>query len=298
MDDWIVIANPTAGRGRCARGLPAALAALAERGVRAEVLTTEHAGDGVRLAGVAHERGYRRVLVAGGEGTVNEVLNGLAKTNALGEHTLGTIPLGTGNSFLADFGLQDVGAAVERIAAGDASPCDAMACEFDAGGSPRWVLNNVLFGFGADVGDLMNRRLKPLGTFGYTAGVLVELARFRRRRFSIHTDAGEVSGEYAIISVANSQYTGGNMQISPGALVDDGLLDAVTVGSMSRIGLLRAFPLVFRGAHLDHPKVDLTRTQRVRVESDVAVPVLVDGDVAGVTPVTVTVFPAALQVIR
>ena len=237
---------------------------------------------------------------------MNEVLNGIARAGALAEATLGTIPLGTGNSFLADFGLQSIEAMIERIASGaDGSPTDLMRCRFARGNDvegwlvdERLALNNLIVGFGADVGSLMNRRLKFLGKFGYTAGVMIELARLNPPSMTVEVDGSAADGTMTMVNVGNSQYTGGNMQIAPDAIVDDGLLDVIAIGPLSRLKLVAAFRLIFTGAHVDHPAVNVTKGRSVRIAAERPLPLLMDGDCIGATPVEIEVAPCALKVLR
>jgi len=301
MDEWFAIANPTAGHGQCGRRLSEALEQMRSRGISVRAETTSFAGHGVDLAREALRRGHSKLLAIGGEGTVNEVLNGIgAEGRTGGDVTLATLPLGTCNSFLRDFGILDVDAAIDRIAAGAAPPCDVLACRISVDGAQagRWALNNVIIGFGADVGALMNRRLKVLGRLGYTVGVLVTLARLRPPVMNVQLDGMRAHRRITMINVGNSQFTGATMHISPGALVDDGILDVLVIDRLNRRELLHAFPLIFTGEHLRDPHIRLVKGPRVRVEAERTLPLLIDGDVIGTTPVEIEVLPRVIRFVR
>lgn len=297
---WVLIANPIAGHGRCAREVDAAHRLLRERGIAADLVLTGMPGDGVRQGRIAAEQGYRGIIVAGGEGTVNEVINGLASVADTREFTFATLPLGTSNSFLRDFSLRKVDDAVDRIASGLAAPCDLLECTLAVAGEPvrRLVLNNIIVGFGADVGDFMNRRLKFLGHRGYSLGVAVQVIRLRRPEMCIEVDGKPVSQCYTMINIGNSQYTGGTMRISPTSKVDDGLLEVLSVYRLSRVELLRAFPKIFTGDHLGHKKIRVEQGNSVAVTCEKPLPVLIDGDILGATPMQVTVLPNAIRFVR
>lgn len=298
--DWVIIANPVAGKGRRMRGLGAAVDTLKRHGIGVEVVWTRAPGDGRACAYEAAERGHTRIAIAGGDGTANEVLNGLADTGRLSDYTITTLPFGTANSFLRDFAMNDPNEAVNRIIRGDARPCDLLRCTIQRDGAPteHWVLNNIIVGFGADVGALMNRRLKPLGHRGYSIGVFTEVIRLNPPTLSVTVDDTLHERRMTMLNIANSQYTGGTMHISPGALVDDGFLDVLLIDKLTRLELLRQFPLIFSGRHVNRPKIALTQATRCTVNAGRPMPLLIDGEVVGTTPLSVQVVPNALRFVR
>ena len=101
-----------------------------------------------------------------------------------------------------------------------------------------------------------------------------------------------------LCAVANAQSYGGGMRIAPDAQLDDGLLDLCIIGEASRGEFLRAFPRVFKGTHVFHPKVSMLRASRLRIESSPPLPVLSDGEIVGQTPFEVQILPGALWVMR
>lgn len=297
---WAAIVNPSAGHGRCGKKASRSLDLLDEAGLEVDRLVTERPGHATELVSRAIRNGIRNVIALGGDGTANEVVNGITGSAHPEEITLATLPLGTGNSFLADFDMQDIGAAIDRLLAGTAPPTDLLRCTLHVDGVPteRWVLNNIIVGFGADVGALMNRRLKPLGEMGYSIGVLLELARLRPPRMRISIDGRTHERPFTMINVGNSQYTGGNMRISPLSQVDDGFFDLLLAERMTRLQLIRVFPRIFRGTHLKNERITTEKGTSLSVETDRPLPVLIDGDIAGTTPISVELVPRALRVVR
>ena len=300
MKRWMAIINPAAGHGRCGKLAEHYLDILRDRGLSIDSRCTGAPGDAVEMTREALAAGENCLIALGGDGTANEVVNGIARHAPEGTATLATLPLGTGNSFLADFGMQEIDAALDRIAAGRASPCDLLRCTITEGSQVRehWSLNNVVVGFGADVGDLMNRRLKRFGQFGYTLGVMLEVARLNPPAMRLSIDGQEEERCITMINIGNSQYTGGNMRISPTSIVDDGLADVVTVEKLTRRQLLRAFGMIFDGRHIEHPLVNVVRCRHVSISAERPLPLLFDGDVVGTTPLEVEVVPGALRVVR
>ncbi|OQB42550.1 MAG: Diacylglycerol kinase [Candidatus Latescibacteria bacterium ADurb.Bin168] len=297
---WLAIVNPAAGGGKCAERIGDAVDELRWRGLAVTTRFTTKPGEATSLAAEGIAEGYTRIMAVGGDGTVNEVVNGIAKTRADGTITLATLPLGTSNSFLRDFNQQKLPDAIARITAGTAPPCDLVRCRILVDGIPteRWFINNVIVGFGANVGDTMNRRLKFMGKHGYSVGVFIEVARLKTPVMKITVDGVSQSGPVTMVNIGNSQFTGGVMHISPGALVDDGLFDVVTIGKLSRTGLLLAFPRIFNGTILSHPRITHAKGKKLTLETDGSLPVLFDGDIAGTTPLEAELVPGAILVIR
>jgi diacylglycerol kinase (ATP) len=152
-------------------------------------------------------------------------------------------------------------------------------------------------GFDAIVADRVNQSFRRLhGTTAFVAAILRELPAFRPARLRLTLDGETRDLRAVMVSVANAQSYGGGMRIAPNAQLDDGLFDVCIIGDAGRLEFLRVFPTVFRGAHVSHPKVSLVRARRVVVESDPPLPVLIDGEVVGATPVTFDLLPKAMAV--
>lgn len=293
----LVILNPAAGGGRSGRQAPAILDALRAEGMDLEVVRTERPGHASELAAVAWERGERRFVVAGGDGTAGEVLNGvLPAALSAGERPwLGFLPLGTGNSFLKDFGPGDMDHALAALRQDRARACDAVRLVY-AGGE-RYFTNIVSMGFAAEVARVTNRHLKPLGALGYLVGVFLTTLAMRTHRLPYRVDDGPLrDGPLTMLNLCNSQYTGGNMHMAPGADTADGLLDLVHVGVMGRASLLATLPRIFTGTHVEHAAVSVLRGRVLHFEVEGEVPVTVDGESLELRPVRVEVLPGALEV--
>lgn len=292
----LAIVNPAAGGGRCGKRAPEAIADLRSRGVAVDVRETERPGDATRIAEAAWRDGTRDFLSVGGDGTTWEIVNGLyphATTDTTPR--LGFLPLGTGNSFLRDFTNDGPRYAADAIADGRTRPCDVIRATHTDGAF--FYTNLLSIGFTADVGGLVNRRLKAFGEAGYGLGVAWEVARLRPRPMPHVLDDGVPRTDPVVfLSFNNSKFTGGQMMMAPHADCADGLIECVTVGAMGRLTLLRTFPKIFKGTHLTHPAVQEERASRVRFELDGPVDVMVDGEVLAAQLTELDVLPHALQV--
>jgi diacylglycerol kinase (ATP) len=294
---FVAIVNPAAGGGRCGRHAEAELNRLRESGLQVEMRTTSSPGDGTVLVRNAYAEGYRNFIAVGGDGTCFEVLNGLfpEALNASTRVSIGFLPLGTGNSFLRDFTDDGAEYSFQSLVEGKRRPCDVIQLTHRDG--VLHFMNLMSLGFVAEVGALTNRRFKRLGQFGYILGVLSKVARLQSSSFPMRVDDGAVEGdEVTFISVNNSRYTGGKMMMAPNADISDGEADLIRVGEMGRFGLLRTFPKIFKGTHVDHPSASQSRVRTIDFDLSSEVDVMIDGEVLRLLPRRIEVLPRALDV--
>lgn len=293
---FVVVVNGAAGGGRCRSRFDRAYAELAELGLPMEVHFTEGPGHARELAREHWAQGARRFLSVGGDGTLFEVLDGLLAVCGEERPVLGVLPLGTGNSFLRDFGIADEREALLALARGRRRPCDAIALRHQRG--THHFVNLFAVGFAAEAGELTNRRFKPLGAAGYALAVAATVARLGYQVDPVRVDGGTLDvGPRTFLAVCNSRFTGGKMMMAPRARPDDGLLDVVRCGPMRRGELLTAFPRIFRGTHLELPQIDYAQGQCVEFEQPREQPVMLDGEVLRLAPCELRVRPSCWEVI-
>ena len=292
---YYAIVNRAAGGGRCARQAPAELASLERRGVTLEVVFTEGRRHATALAKRAAEEGRRRFLSVGGDGTAAEVVNGLVNAGVSQECELAMLPLGTGNSFLRDFGITDTQAAANAIARGEAAPVDVLRLTHEGG--VIHFINTMGTGFVARAGELTNKRFKSLGSAGYVAAVLICVARLEYEDNTLRYDGVTDDARTVLTSFSNSQYTGGSMRMAPDARPTDGVLDVVRAGPLGRGALVAAFGRIFSGTHTDLDEVWTHQVERVEFMNPSWQAVLIDGDLFHLTPLSVDVLPGALRLV-
>ncbi len=291
----LVILNPVAGNGRAQRA--AQRIAAAARSAGATFVETQARGHGTELAAGAADGGYRRVVAVGGEGTVQEIANGLVAGG--GVITLGIVPGGNGNDLARALGLpRDPVAALAVALHGAAEPMDVGLATGSRGS--RIFVDAAGIGFDAGIAARMagSRQRWQRGRAGYLLTTLDELRRYRNSRVRIAVD-GAPAAERMILfaAVANGAWYGGGMHIAPGARLDDGSLDLCLVGDLSRLAALGQLPGLYRGTHVRHPAVSMTRVRAVELEAvDSDVPVHLDGEPFGSLPLRIEVRPAALTV--
>ena len=297
---FLAIINPAAGGGRCRKLVGPALERLRSGGIALETVETGAAGDATRIARDAYARGYRKFLAVGGDGTSYEVVNGLfpdALTTAGEQPTLGFLPLGTGNSFLRDFGDQGVEHAMGALLGRRSRACDVLRLTHRDG--VLYYINLLSVGFSADVNILRQRRFSNSGQVGYWVSILLGLAQLKRRPFPVRVaGASEFDRRPCLfLSFNNSKFTGGTMMIAPAAATDDGLIDFVRWGPIGRAGLVRNLGGLYDGTHVRHPLAESRKTPRVEFDLDGPTDVMVDGEALTVRCEVIDVLPSALRVV-
>lgn len=300
---FLAIVNPAAGGGRCGRMAQDALAGLRSARLAIDVAETTGPGQATTLARDAYARGCRRFIAVGGDGTACEIVNGLFPEAASGSSavagerpSLGFLPLGTGNSFLRDFTDRGAEHSARAITESRRRACDVLRLHHAAG--DLYFINLLSMGFAADAAVAANRYFKPLGSFGYILGVLLCLARLRRRAFPLRADNDEDLDRRRclFLSFNNSKFTGGRMMIAPQASTDDGLIEYVRWGPVGRLQLLANFSALFDGSHIAHPQASRRAVRHVEFQLDAPVDVMVDGETLTLDCRRIDVLPAALDV--
>jgi diacylglycerol kinase (ATP) len=299
----LVIANSKSRSRAIARRFASLEAKLRSALGPLDVEWTRAPRDAERIAREGVRSGIERVIVAGGDGTLNEVVTGLLSAQ-LGDYAaIGLLPLGTASDFSRGLGQRPgVDAAIERLAAGKTSRVDAGRVTYrsDEGREATGYFANIAsFGLSSVVGDLVNRSSKVLGgRMSYMIGTVRGVARYRSDPVSISVDGALVfDGSLSVAAVANGPYFGGGMRIAPNARIDDGVFDWVIVPGMSRFSLLRKFPTLYSGSHIRDPKI-LQGRGRVIEASGSAGPIRldVDGESLGVLPARFELIPSAITV--
>ncbi len=290
----VLIVNPTAGRGQAGKSVRRIAAKLREYdGLLNPVWRyTKARGDAEHMARDAANKGASLVVAVGGDGTLHETMNGLMGTDAV----LGLIPFGTGNDFARALGVyNNLDRACAAVAQGETKWVDVGVIDGRGTGGPRRFLVLSGTGYDARTAQTVNNGIRFLsGAPAYIWGAILTLRTFVPFHLTLVTDGMERRTNAMFVSVANTPTTGGGMKIAPQAAIDDGLLDICLVGSLSQAALLRQMPNVFAGTHIHHPAVTMLRASQITLDADPPQPLLIDGEVLGTTPATVTVLPRAL----
>lgn len=304
IENVLVVVNPASGGGRTGRDWPAAAAALRGAGLRFDEVRTAAPGDATRLARQAVEEGREVVVAAGGDGTINEVVNGFfaGGERIASASRLGLVPMGTGGDLRRTLGVsRDAAEAARVLTAGRVRRLDAgrITCT-GPDGAPvvRHFLNIADAGIGGDVADLVNAGFKVInGEVTFSVAAALTLLRYRNPHLHVVADGEERDLVAQQVVLANCRFYGGGMEIAPMAAPDDGLLDLLIVGDVGRLEATRLMGKVRHGAHLPHPKLEHRLVRRVEVSSPRRVGVDADGERPGSLPAIFEVLPGALEVV-
>jgi diacylglycerol kinase (ATP) len=260
-------------------------------GLRGEVLLSERPGHLRELAAAAAAE-HDLLVVVGGDGSLNEVVNGIAGTDA----ELAILPAGTGQDFGRTHGVPPRLEDAVRIALeGKTATVDVGHARFQGG--DRYFANVGSVGMSGAVAKRANSMSKALGgrvTFYYA--LAREFLTWRNTEVTVSYDGGERRGRMHDVIVANGQWHAGGMRLAPGAEADDGLFDVVVVGDVTKLDFVTTSPKLYSGRHVEHPRIDVFRAAALTVSAEEPLPIELDGEPVGTTEVRFEVLPGALRV--
>ena len=300
--EMFMIVNPASSNGKTGQRWAGIEERLRIEGAQFEVEFTREPGHATVLACDAMAAGYRTIVSVGGDGTLNEVINGLVVDGRSDPAVkLGLVPGGTGSDFGRGIGLpRDPLEAALHLLKAEPRWFDVgqITCKLGEGTNTRYFINVAGLGFDGEVCDRVNRSSKALGgTIPYLSSLLVTLFTYRNKRVRWTLDGQERDEVLNSVIVANARYFGGGMHISPNSRMDDGLFHVVTLGDWGKAEFLVAVPRVYNGTHLSHPKVKEYMGREVTVGADGRMFLQAEGDLFGEAPATFRILPRALQVL-
>lgn len=290
----LVVFNPGAAHGRARRRLEDIRAALGAAGIEATVMLTEAPGNANQMVRSARLDAWDGIAAAGGDGTLFEALNGLMAHATSARRPLGLIPLGTGNAFSRDLGLDpgDWRRGIEAIARGHTRRVDVA--QLDHVDGRFHFLNIAGIGFVADAGRV-SARLKFTGPAAYTLGTLWCCLRLRSHDLAIEVDGKPIQQDSLFLEVSNSRYTGTSFLMAPDARIDDGRLDVILARHLPRRRLLRLFPSIYSGRHVEYEEVTALTGRSIQISSPAGLEFMVDGEISGRTPARIDCLPGAIE---
>lgn len=303
MESSLIILNPWAGRGTAGQRRPALEEALRAANADFSLVTTHARGGATELAWQGVEQGFERIIAVGGDGTINEVVNGIKGAEAsIGKRArLGIVPLGTGSDFvksLDDIDASDIPGAVRRITSSKSRPVDLGHVRV-GDGEGRYFVNALSMGLDAQVAAESLKITKLKGLAVYMMAIVRALANYKAHSMLVQYDDRRVHRRLLFASIANGRCQGGGFWLTPDARIDDGLLDLCLVDNLRLDEIIRYIPKVMEGTHTSLKQVTMGRARTVKLECSAPVPVATDGEVIATDAreVTVETFPNALEVL-
>jgi YegS/Rv2252/BmrU family lipid kinase len=291
----VFLVNPAAENGAAGRRWPELAHEAASLGLQGDTRFSERPGHLTELAREAAADADLLVAV-GGDGTVNEVVNGIAGLDV----ELALIPRGTGGDFVRTFGIpRKLDRAVEVALRGRTRAIDLGRGRYRswAGEDEESYFANIASaGMSGAIAKRTNETSKALGgKVSYAWATVAVFSRWRSDEVRVRVDGTEQAGRMHDVIVANGRYLGGGMKMVPEAEPDDGLLDVLLIGDLTKRDLLLTMPKTYRGKHLPHPKATLLRGTTVEIDAPEPLPVELDGEQPGTTPVCFEIVPRALR---
>ncbi|MFN8258348.1 MAG: diacylglycerol kinase family protein [Bacteroidales bacterium] len=265
---------------------------------------TERQGHSTALTIEAVNEGAEIIIAAGGDGTLNEVVNGimLSPEPLRNKVLLGLYPLGTGNDFARTALFKaDLETLSKLVVNGKSRKIDLGCVEFSDGKNEkviRYFDNIADIGIGARTVEIVNKSTKPLGsTLTFILSVLKAFTGYKQQKVRVKTADFEWIGKIVAVCMANGKYFGSGLGISPGASLDNGKLSLVIVGNISVVHFLRYLPALRKLKFINHPEVHYRQMNWCEITADEKYPLEMDGESVGFTPLKATVIPQALNLL-
>lgn len=283
-----LLTNPVSGKGQGRTITEAVLLRLRHAGLRVRSLRGRDPDEALDLARGVVEEGLSLLVVVGGDGMVHLAVQALAGSQT----RLALVPAGTGNDVARNLGLprRDPLAAADVVLAGRERTIDL------ARAGDRYFVTVLAAGFDAIVNERANAMRWPTGQMRYNLATLAELRTLSPLPYVLDVDGEEHRFDGVTVAIGNGPSFGGGLRITEGAELDDGLLDVVAIGPVSRLDLVRTYPKLFKGTHLSHPACRTFRGKQITVAAP-GIVAYADGERLGALPLTVEVVPAALKVL-
>lgn len=309
MPATLFIINPASARGTTRKRWQEARKQFIKVGLTFDEQQTTEAGEAASITKNAIKSGIKHIIAVGGDGTLNEVMNGYldeSVTTLKQDVAIGLLPSGTGSDFRRSIGFLKNEDSVRAIVAAQTRVIDAIKVEFvDQSGKQiaRHSMNVVSFGLGGEVTTYVNnwRATWPNwigGNIRFVAAAVLALKQFKNRNVTVTIDdKPALSIQSNLIVVGNGRFAGGGMMLAPQAELDDGLLDVVLTNCATRMNVIGELPRVYSGGLLKNPKVSLHKAKTVLIEADEKMAIDIDGETVGFTPAQITIVPGAVRFI-
>ena len=302
--NWIAIVNMAAGGGRTKKDWPLIAQILQREGIRYEPNFTDRRLHASIIARNKIKEGYSKIIVVGGDGTMNEVINGVfaQKRILTTEVMLGMISVGTGNDWAKTFNIpSDYEGAVRTIMEQKTFIQDAGLVNYRKNGKEwkRYFINIAGMGFGARVVERANRS-KEKGKSGpllYFYNIFYSLIQYRSKKAVIEIDGTSYNRKIFSLNVGIGKYNGGGMIQVPHAIADDGLYSITLIKKIGKLNVIANMKKLYNGTITQHSKVETYMARSVQIDGSALLKVETDGESLGHGPVSFKIIPRSVTVI-
>jgi YegS/Rv2252/BmrU family lipid kinase len=298
------IVNPVAGSHSVTKEWDRIRSKIRQAGLEFDIEFTQYPGHAAEIARQSIENGYRCLLAVGGDGTINEVANGILFSDNPENTVLGVIDAGTTNVFNMSLGKsedEDDTGLHWKIHQPKKIDVGMIHCQRQGEQVKHYFINEVSVGLSAEVvnrwKNIPGSYNKKLNLIARTITGVLTLLYSKNKRLNIDIVNNIETGKFCTVVVANGKYFADGMIIAPNATLDDGLLDSIMVGDISMYDLIKIRPKLYDGTYLDHDKFKEAKVSEVSIESEEKLIIEADGDIVGEGPVSISVVPSALNVL-
>ena len=297
-----IVFNPAAAGGKAGENKNRILSEFGrEFGNKFEFSETLSGIDAARITGEAVESGYEVIIAVGGDGTVNQVVNGILQSSGhkSSQIKLGIISFGTGNGFSQSLGLPKDLASQIRVIKNDVSrSVDVGKINFEGDHSAGYFINELQFGIGGKLNESISPLTKKmLGKFAFGFEAVKSLLNYKASEIKIEFEQISKTENVIGVIIANGSYTGGGMMLTPDALLNDGLFDVLMIEDMPLTERLSSFSKIYSGRHIGLPAFKLFRTRELRFVYGNGLSVESDGELIHDKCISSEVIPSALSII-
>ncbi|MDQ3875488.1 MAG: diacylglycerol kinase family lipid kinase [Actinomycetota bacterium] len=301
MSETVFLVNPASGNGAAGRRWPEIRRRAADVGLTGKAFVSRQRGDIAKFARGVPDGSTDLLVLVGGDGTVNEAVNGLLSTKRETLPALAVVMIGTGRDFARSHGIPtSLAGALAVATSGRTTVADAGVVRHrgeDGSERETFFANVGSAGMSGAVARRADAGSKALGgRVTFLVALVRVFSRWQNSELTVELAGERRTGKMTNVVVANGPYHAGGMWLAPQARPDDGLFDVVLFGDISKVDFVRNVAKIYRGTHVDHPKIDVVRSDAVSVDSAEPLPLEVDGEQPGTTPARFEILPGALRV--
>ena len=294
MRKILLIANPKSGIKNNNELVNIVINKFKENSIEITLNKTEYPGHAIELAKNCNFSEFSSICAVGGDGTLNEVLNGVLKRNDKKKIPIGLIPGGTGNSFMKTLEFLDPIKAITQIIKNKTRPVDVI--KVNCPGQVYYSLNLVGWGMATDI-SVFAEKLRILGEQRYNIASIFEIIKNKKRPASLILDGKKIVNDFCFIIACNTKYVGKGMKMAPEADLEDGLIDVIIVRKSSSLKLFNVFPKLFNGSHIFSPLCEYVQVKSLEINPKINTSLNIDGEIIGETPAKLNVLPKYIDLL-
>ena len=293
MKKLIIIFNPNSGPSPSQKTLDLIVPILKRNNFDLNIITSQYPGHEKVIANTVDLYDVSGICIIGGDGTINQVVNGMFLREDNIKLPLGIIPAGTGNSFMHDIGVLDPEEAVKNIIKEKIKFIDIAKIKMKK--ETVFSINIIGWGLVTDI-NVSAEKFRWLGSQRYNLTTLLHVLTNKKRKAKLFINGEELNQKFSFIIACNTIHTGKGMKIAPKAKLDDGLLDLIVVPETQIFKLLTMFPKIFDGSHLGHEVLQYYQVKEFSLKPSINESLNLDGEVYGKTPIDVSVIKHGLSI--